>query len=133
MTERARRKATWGSFTHTLTNAVQAEKGKIACLDTSTGLLTKAGTSTTLKPIGYFKTSVLGDGTLTVEVDLFDEIEIHFFANDTGTAVVAADIGSPCYLKDDVTVSGDNTGRSTAGQVWGVSTLNGVAVQMVGF
>lgn len=133
MTERMTRNEAWGYFEHALTNTVAVEKGELACLDTSTGFLTKGGVSTTLRPIGYFTTNGTGDGTTKFRVRLFNEIRIHWWDNDSGTAVTAADIGSECFILDDRTVSGLGTGRSSAGRVWAVNATNGVAVEMVGF
>jgi len=119
---------------HPLTTAAVAERGKMACLDTSTGYLALGATSTTLRPIGYFDEDATGDETTNVRVRLFDEIRVHWWANDTGgTPVVAADVGSLCYVLDDSTVTGDATGASSAGRVWGTNATNGVAVEMAGF
>ena len=134
MTARMTRNEAWSYFEHPLTAAAVAERGKMACLDTSTGLLALGATSTTLRPIGYFDEDATGDGTTNVRVRLFDEIRVHWWANDdAGTPVVAADVGSLCYVLDDATVTGDATGASSAGRVWGLNATNGVAVEMSGF
>jgi hypothetical protein len=133
MTARMTRNEAWAYFEHPLTAAQVAERGKLACLDTSTGLLVLGAVSATLRPIGYFDEDATGDGTTNVRVRLFREIRIHWWDNDGATAVVAADIGSLCYILDDTTVSGDPTARSAAGRVWAVNTTNGVAVEMIGF
>ena len=133
MAERTTRNEAWGYFEHPLTAAQVAEKGKLACIDTASGLLAIGAVATTLRPIGYFEESVTGDGTTKVRVRLFDEIRVHWFDNDGATAVVAADVGGLCYILDDTTVSGDGTGRSVAGRVWAVSSQHGVAVEMRGF
>jgi len=128
------RNEAWKYFEHPLTAAQVAERGELACIDTSTGLLVLGATSTTLRPIGYFDEDVTGDGTTNVRVRLFDEIRVHWWDNDTGgTPVVAADVGSLCYVLDDRTVTGDATGASAAGRVWGINTTYGVAVEMIGF
>lgn len=130
MTDRARSK-TWIAYVDlALTNAVAVEKGEMACVDTATGLLTKGAASLTLKPIGYFDESGTGDGSTKFRVELFEGFWGHWWDNDTGTAVVATDFGSACWIKDDRTVSGSSTGRSPAGIVWGVDTLEGVLVAM---
>ena len=134
MTARMTRNETWKYFEHPLTNAVAVERGEMAVIDTATGLLTKGSTSTTQRPIGYFEADTTGDGVTNVRVRLFDEIRIHYWDNDTGgTPVVAAGIGGVCYILDDRTVTGASAGASVAGRVWGISTLNGVAVEMLGF
>ena len=110
------RNEAWAYFEHALTNAIAVERGEMAVLDTSTGLLTKGATSTTLRPIGYFEEDGTGDGVATFRVRLFDEIRIHWWENDgAGTPVVVADIGALCYILDDRTVTGDATGASEAG------------------
>jgi hypothetical protein len=130
------RNEAWGWFEGILTNAIAVEKGELACIDTATGLLTIGATSLTLRPIGTFEVDgvVTGDGSATVRVKLFDEIRVHYFDNDTGgTPVVATDLGNLCYVLDGRTVTGDATGASAAGRVWGVNTRYGVAVEMIGF
>ena len=133
MTERARRRTWLTHVEYVLTNVVLAEKGKIAVVDTATGLVTKGAVSATLVPIGYFDETKTGDGTLSVRIALFQGVWVHWFANDTGTAVVAADLLGPCYIFDDETVTGDATGATVAGRVWALSTANGVGVEMDGF
>jgi hypothetical protein len=130
MTDRMTSK-TWIEYVDlALTNAVAVEKGEMACVDTATGLLTKGGTSLTLRPIGYFEESGTGDDETLFRVRLFQGFWGHWWDNDAGTAVVATDFGSPCWIKDDRTVSGSGTGRSVAGIVWGVDEIEGVLVAM---
>jgi hypothetical protein len=129
MTDRARRRTTKKTHKIALTNAVTIYKNEPAFIDTSTGLATVGGTSTTLLPIGLFTEALVGDGTTKTLVDLYEEITLEWFDNDATSPVAANDIGSECYVKDTVTVSMDGTGRSRAGRVWDVSTLDGVAVQ----
>lgn len=131
MVARMTRNEAWAYFEHALTNLESVEKGEMACLDTATGLLVKGATSLTLRPIGYFTDTVIGDGTTNVRVRLFDELRLHWWENDTGTPVVAADIGSLAFVLDDRTVTGDSTGASIAGRVWAVDTTNGVLIGMV--
>jgi hypothetical protein len=133
VTQRMTRNEAWEYFEGVLTNLVAVEKGKLACIDTATGLLTNGATSATLRPIGYWDEDLTGDGSATVRVRLFHEIRVHWFDNDTGTAVVATDLGNLCYILDETTVTGDPTGASAAGRVWAVDTTNGVAVEMIGF
>lgn len=133
MTDRMTRKEVWAYFEHALTAAVVAEKGKIAAIDTATGLLTKGATSATLRPIGYFDQDATGDGTTKVRVRLFADVTLHWFSNDVGTPVVAADLGKVCYILNDTTVTGASAGASVAGRVWAVNASLGVAVEMLGF
>lgn len=135
MAARMTRNEAWGYAEFPLTASQVAEKGKMACIDTSTGLLAIGSGSATLRPIGYFDvdSQVTGDGVTPVRVRLFDEIRIHWWDNDTGgTPVTAADVGGLCYILDDVTVSGAVAG-SVAGRVWALNTTYGVAVEMIGF
>jgi hypothetical protein len=122
--ERMTRNEAWSYFEHTLTSAVVAEKGKMACIDTATGLVTKGGTSTTLLPVGYFEESKTGDGTAKVRVRFFRERRLHRWDNSGTDAVAAADIGNLCYVEDDTTVAAtDGTSTlSPAGRVFAVTT-----------
>lgn len=133
MVARMTRNEAWEYVEIPLTNTDVVERGEMAVLDTGTGLVTLGAVSTTLRPIGYFDEDRTGDGTTDVRVRLFQEIRIHWWENDSGTAVVAADVGSLCFILDERTVSGDGTARSAAGRVWAVNTVNGVAVEMIGF
>lgn len=133
MVARMTRNEAWEYFEHPLTAAQVAERGEMACIDTATGLLALGAVSATLRPIGYFDEDATGDGTTNVRVRLFEEIRVHWFANDGGTPVVAADVGSLCYVQDERTVTGNAVGTSPAGRVWAVNTTNGVAVEMLGF
>lgn len=130
MAKRMRRPERWTTREFVLTNAVQAEQGKLACLDTSTGLVTKGGASTTLLPLGLFAEDLLGDGTKKVNVRLFEEIEVEWFDNSAGDAVDAADVGSDVFIEDDVTVAATDAGGtlSVAGRCLAVDADKGVAV-----
>lgn len=126
---------TWGFAELPLTNLESVEKGELACIDTSTGLVVKGQVSLTLRPIGYFESDATGDGATEVRIRLFREIRLHKWDNDDGgTPVVVADIGSLCYILDDRTVSGSTGGatRTAAGRVWAVAS-DGVLVEMAGF
>lgn len=118
-----RRSAAWRIVSFTLTNAVVAVKGKMACLDTSTGKVTKGGTSTTLIPIGTFEENLTGTGSNEVSVRLSREIELLEWKNDSNpNAVAATHVGSSCYIKDDETVSSSSASstRSVCGMVLAV-------------
>lgn len=121
--------AHWGYIPMVLKNTEVAEKGHLACLDRSTaGIVCKGKTGTGLVPFGVFNESMTGDGVKKISIKLFDEIRAIWWNNDTGTAVAATDIGDPCYIKDDVTVTADSTGRSVAGMVLAVDSAKGVLV-----
>jgi hypothetical protein len=130
MTERIVSEEDWGVASYVLANAVVAEKGKMACIDTSLGQVTKGKASTTLLPIGTFMENLTGDGTAEVLVKLFDEIRAYWWENDDEPNNVAAeDIGQECYVLDDETVTMDATGHSKAGRVLAVNSTYGVLVQ----
>lgn len=133
MARRASKRTSISRVALVLANTIVAEKGQMACVDTASGEVTIGDTSTTLVPIGYFDEDLTGDGTLTVQVRLFQEVWVHWFDNDTaGTPVVAADLIQDCYVLDGATVTGDATGASVAGRVWALSAIDGVGVEIVG-
>ena len=122
----------WGGFTGILTNNDVAVKGQAAFLDTSSGLLAIGKQSTTLVYVGIFRDNLTGDGaTKNCNVELDNEIALRWWTNDTVNAVVAAGVGSSCYVKDGTTVSSSTNGstRSVAGRVLRVDSALGVLVQ----
>ena len=135
MAERQHRHEEWSTYTGTLLAAEVAEKGNIACIQTSSGKIVAGDAATGLIPIGTFmetKTAPVGD--TTIKIRLFRKVNIDWFANDAGgTPADAGDVGSNCYVLDAATVSmdDDSAGRSVAGRVWAVDSLKGVAVEMV--
>lgn len=128
MTDRVKRPANWGFKQFKLTSGVLAERGKLACGDTSTGKVTKGGTSTTLIPIGWFAETMTGDGTALVNVELFSEIRAAWWDNDTGTPVLETDTFNEAYVKDETIVIMDSTGRSRAGRILQVDSTKGVLI-----
>jgi hypothetical protein len=116
-----------------LAASTKVYQGGIACLDTSTGDVTKGAASTTLKKIGEFDETVDNSsgsaGALYAMVNLDREVVARWYDNDTGTAVVAANVGSDCYILDDHTVTGASSGNSVAGRVWAVDSFFGVLVE----
>lgn len=62
------------------------------------------------------------NGAKNVVIDLGREIEVWLFANDTGTAITRADIGTSPYWLDNQTVTGDSTGHSQGGTVYEVTS-----------
>lgn len=131
MAERTQKVTHWGYAELALKNAVVAEKGGLACINTADAAIeVVAGTaSTTLLPIGTFQESFTGNGTRKIQIKLFREIVLHTFDNDPTDAVTAADFGSDCYIYGPSTVGSVATGKSVAGKVWGVSS-EGVLVAM---
>lgn len=121
MAERGRKIRTMKFMTLVVANGETVEKGGIVCLDTTDAPLAHPPSdATTLVPIGYANSSVTGDGTLTVKVELFDEVLCHGFDNDATTPVDAGDVGGNCWMSGPAEVSADNTSRSVAGRVIGL-------------
>jgi hypothetical protein len=131
MTERMTRREAWAYFEGTLANAEVAEKGHVACIDTTSGEIVASQEATGLRPIGYFEENKTGTGSNAVRVKLFREVWVDRLANAGTNPVTASDVGSVCYLVDSETVSishATNT-RSAAGIVWAVTSA-GVLVEM---
>lgn len=118
----------WGYYTYRLKSGVQSEKGKLACLDTADPtVITKGAVSTTLIPIGIFMSTALGDGSKTVQVKLFHEIQGVYWNNDG--SIDANDVGAFAYIKDDQTVTLDDSGASLLGWILNVDPSKGVLVR----
>lgn len=128
MAERMVIRAAWGYHDFILKSGVVAEKGKICCIDTTDGSITKGAASATLIPLGVFVSSLTGDGVKTVQVEMFQEIGLRWWNNDATTPVVVADLGTVVFMKDDQTVSGDGTSRSPMGCALALDTVKGVLV-----
>ena len=106
-----------------LTTSEVAEKGKRAFIDATTGKATVTMSSKTMD-VGEFAETRTGDGTQTVMIRLHNDIVTRRWANDTGTAVAATDVGKVCFIKDSSTVSMASTGgRQRAGIVLSVGSL----------
>jgi hypothetical protein len=129
MTERAKIEAHWGYKPFVLKSGVLAEKGKMACLDTTeSGKVVAGKASTTLIPIGWFMETLTGDGVKTISVMLFEELRLAWWDNDAGAPLGASDILHPCYVLDDHTVTATDTGHSVAGVVLGIDPAKGALV-----
>jgi hypothetical protein len=103
-------------------------QGGLAALQ---GALAVNGAAGAMTPIGYFRKNYDATaGAIHCEVDLFEEIEVEWLAND-GT-IGAGNIGAVCYVADDTTVTLLSIGNSVAGPIWAVDTTKGVAVQFIG-
>lgn len=123
----------WGMHLFTLLSGKVAWKNGIAAVRLGTGKVVPGGIEADLFTIGKFGESI--DATLAdkqVQVDLGQEILIEWWANSSGSPVVAADLCGLCYIQDDQTVSIAPNGGSVAGRVWGVDAIRGVAVQRIG-
>ncbi len=107
---------TAGGVIFTGSLVVTAADGFIDVGTSATGL-TAAGISTGGRDADNDGTV---DNTAGADGDLVCRFRsgIFKFANDAGTAVVQADIGRDCWIFDDETVTGDNTGASLAGKVY---------------
>lgn len=112
-----------------LKSAAVAEKGQLACIDTTDGALVAAAVATTLNAIGYFTESFTGNGTRVTEVQLFAELELEKLPASATGAPVDADITKVVYIRNDG-VSTTSTGSSVLGRLWQVDS-DGVWVQTV--
>jgi hypothetical protein len=121
--------ANWGYYPFVLKSGEVAEKGHMACLDTTqSGKVVKGAASTTLIPIGIFQESFTGDGTKKISVKLFQEIKAFWWDNDASSPLAASDIGGWAYIKDSHTVSADDTSRSVAGLVLAIDSAKGALI-----
>lgn len=117
-------------------------KGGILAWDTSTGLVTKIGVSTTQFPIGRVaeeqvgavaNTVTVGSGG-TIIVELFRELMCVWMVNaGGGDAVVAANLGGLAYCLDDQTVANNDATNTRAvfGRIWALDTTLGVLVEPI--
>lgn len=71
------------------------------------------------------KTNSGADGANTVHVDFLKEKVLVPLVGLSGE-LVAADVGELVYVDDDQTISHTATGRSAAGILWKIETINGV-------
>lgn len=113
----------------TLKSGEVAYQGGRACLDTSDGKCYPAQSGTTLVPVGFFeenKDASAGDAAVKVRLD--EEVQAYWMANDGGSPVGSANVGSECYLLDDQTVTASSSGNSKAGTVLMVDATKGVLV-----
>lgn len=82
--------------------------------------------ATGIKVIGVAKdtadNSDGSNGAINVTFELSQTIRVYLFANDSGTPLTKADVWAPCYGVDNQTVSGDDTGRSSSGTVFEVTS-----------
>jgi hypothetical protein len=126
--DRMTHKETWGYLARVLKSGVLAETGKLACIDTADGSLTKGAASTTLLPIGWFDETKTGDGTLKIRVRLFKEILLYRFKNASSGPIADDDVGSICYMLDDTQATMTAAAHSILGRVWEVTSA-GVMVE----
>jgi hypothetical protein len=118
MATRRRNSKTIGEYSWVLESGDSAVQGEAAGLDTATGTIRPMGSSSTQIFVGFFVETLTGDGTKKVRVNVPDEVNAEWLANDTNpNDIGATDIGSEVYAKDAKTVSTLSTSRSKAGRV----------------
>jgi hypothetical protein len=131
--ERMRKTRFLSTALYTLTNALTAYKGGLACGNTANGQVRPGGAATTLVPIGSFGETLTGDGTKKVRVDFNNPIFIEYFKSGTaGDAITAANMFAIVFIIDDETVgltNGSST-RSAAGRVLDIDADGLIGVQV---
>lgn len=120
MAERLINRKTIDRLERALANGEVAEKGAVACIDLTDGTLVAGAVSETLLAIGWFETSLTGDGTTVIGVKLFSEIPCAVLINSGTGPVADDDVGNLCYLHSAFEVSMTASGKSYAGRVWGI-------------
>lgn len=130
MAERLIRFKTLSRIERVLADGETAEKGNTACIDLTDGSLVASAVSTTLFPIGWFETSLVGDGSTLIGVKLFSEVPCAVLPNAGSGAVDDGDVGALCYLTATSAVTITSTDASVAGRVWGLLPDGNVLVQM---
>lgn len=130
MTDRMLIEAHWGYKPFVLKSGDVAEKNKLACIDlaAANGQVCKGRTATTLFPIGLFNEAMTGDGVKTISIKMFCEHQLQWYVNDTTAPLDIGDLLKHVYIKDDQTMSADDTGRSIGGVLLGVDAAKGVLV-----
>lgn len=107
-----------------LQNGETAVDGACACIDRASGggqgQAVASQVATDLIPIGRFCEDLVGNGVKLVEIELFNPKRVHWFANDSGSPVQAADLLGPCYFTaaDEVGTPNDPSTMSLAGRAW---------------
>jgi len=117
-----------------LANSVVAAQGAVACIDRATGS-TKgkavvAAVDTHLIPVGRFCSDLTGDGSTTIDIELFEPKRIQWLLNDAADTLTASDVGGLCYFASGGTVSvpADPSTYSVAGRVWIVEGAAGARI-----
>lgn len=131
---RARRTETWKYKIFQLAAGKKAFKNGIAAYDQSAAVVIPGEVQTDLIPFGLFAEDVdnsAGGASVEVNVELFREVTVTWYANDGVNPVLATDLGKNCYMIDDQTVSILSTGRSVLGRVWAIDATKGVAVEVI--
>jgi hypothetical protein len=110
-------------------------KGQAVGIETASngnqGRVVPMSISTSLVYIGLAAENLTNTAAALVNVDLCEEIELHWYANAAASNNVAAiNVGSLGYFTDDLTVSKTSTSNSLAGRIWAYDSVrNTVAIQ----
>jgi hypothetical protein len=120
----------FGSLDMALTTSATVQEGSLVALVIGTGKVQAAtGASNELVIGKAMRKAVQSSTAPNAEIKFTREHFGYWCVNDTGTAVVAADVGKICYVLDDQTVTMAVTGKGIAGRVWAVSSSAGVLVE----
>jgi hypothetical protein len=124
---------TWDLHLFTLLSGKVGFKNGIAAIRLGTGKVVPGALEADLFVIGTFAETIdASSGDKQVNIDLGRKIVIDWYANSGTSPIAATDVGMPCYIQDDQTVSIAPNGGSLYGRVWGVETVRGVAVERLG-
>src|SRR3954464_13646691 len=113
MAERTIREAHWGYYSFIVKSGQVCEKGNVAAFNATGEVINAPGAM----QIGICHESKVADGIIKVQVKLWREIQLTWWANDTGTPVAITDRGKVCGMKDNHTVSMDAAVLTKAGVV----------------
>lgn len=120
-------------FQFVLKTSDVAYPGASICWDTVNLVATVATATATLRYLGTCSETltITGDGSKKINVQLPEEVSLTFFENGTaGDAIASTDRFASAYLLDDQTVSIAPAGKTLAGEIWDVDSLNGIGVRL---
>ncbi len=126
--------ANWKYKVFNLASGEHAYQGSSLCFNPTTSKVVVApddGSGDGLIFIGFAVDEVdASSAEKEINVDLIDELHLHWFANaGGGDAVASTDVMKDCFLHDDQTVSITSEGKPLAGRVWAVDATKGVLVE----
>lgn len=96
--------------------------GSLVVVEGTNGFIQPGTTALSLVAAGVSLERIDNSSGADGDLDVKFRSGIFKFQNDGGTPVVQADVGTDCFILDDNTVTGDNTGRSRAGTVYKIDT-----------
>lgn len=136
MAERMTRVECWEYMSHiAVKSGVTVEKGNAVGVEFATGKIVSmvaGGGSAALLALGTAEETVVGDGTKTVRIHLFQERRLHRFDNVVGGGAIAlTDFQVLVYWADSKSLTKTATNNSAAGRVWNV-TAQGVLILPTG-